>query len=66
MAVDNWNEEEACVTLSYDDVYLLLQCCMEVWDRLDEDDARTITGSSRAEIRALADRLNELKSKMRP
>lgn len=66
MRIDGCDDDEAALTLSYDEIHLLLQCCMEAWDRLDEDDAVTITGSSLAEIRALADRLHELKSKMRP
>ena len=64
MKVLQADRQQATLSLTYDEVYTLLQCVAEA-DRLDESETAAIMNKTKAQLDALADELNAVKKAMR-
>jgi hypothetical protein len=65
MKLIEFDQSKSVILLSYDEVYILLQCVAGA-DRLDESETLAIMGKHKNELEALADELNLIKKTMRP
>jgi hypothetical protein len=57
--------EQATLTLSFDEVYALVQCITETHDRLSDGDLQAIVGLSKEQLYNFGEAFNTLKIKMR-
>ncbi|MBP7252602.1 MAG: hypothetical protein KBA75_03850 [Alphaproteobacteria bacterium] len=65
MKLTQADRQSCSLTLSYDEVYVLLQCVAET-DRLDETETKAIMNRTKPQLEALAEELNTIKNAMRP
>ncbi len=65
MKVGEFDRDKISISLTYDEIYILIQCMSIVHNEFT-DDVNTLVGVSPIYLDDFASRLNELKESMRP